>query len=116
MAVKGPKRKRAKRSTTVRRAGASRRAAKPRTPKSASLAVIAARLERCQRLVATLERQIARLETQRAAEKETHRRRLANVRRQFETQLTRMVQEIGQLRIHEARSRALERMLAELGV
>ena len=116
MAARNSKRKRAKRAATVGRAGASGRAAKPKTRKSAPRAAVTARLERCQRLVAGLQKKIARLERQRMAEQGTHRRRLASARRQFEQQLTRMVQEIGHLRFHEARSRALERMLAELGV
>ena len=116
MAARSSKRKRAKRARTAGRAGASGRAARPKTRKSAPRAAVTARLERCQRLVAGLQRKIARLERQRTAEQGTYRRRLASARRQFEQQLTRMVQEIGHLRIHEARSRALERMLAELGV
>jgi hypothetical protein len=75
-----------------------------------------ARAKRAEARVASLERQVARLERQRAADKQAQRRRLTSARRQFEAQLTRMVQEIGQLRLHEARARALERVLAEHGI
>jgi hypothetical protein len=100
-----------------RRKPAGRPAASPRAPKSdARVAAVTARLKRALARVASLERQLSRLQTQRAAEQRMQRRRLATARRQSEAQLTRMVQEIGQLRLHEARARALERMLAEHGI
>jgi hypothetical protein len=99
----------------------------PRAPKAgraprvlrspvARVAAVTARLKRAQAHVASLERQISRLQKQRAAEQRMQRRRLASARRQSEAQLTRMVQEIGQLRLHEVRARALERLLAEHGI
>jgi hypothetical protein len=112
--------KRSPRSTSKPAPGrkpAGRSAASPRAPKSATaVATITARLKGAQARVASLERQISRLQKQRAAEQRMQRRRVASARRQSEAQLTRMVQEIGQLRLHEARVRALERMLAEHGI
>jgi septal ring factor EnvC (AmiA/AmiB activator) len=125
MAAKGSKGKRRGRGARAGLAAVSRKPRRPgaraaRMPaqgwnQPASIAGLRARLERSERRVASLERKIARLETERTAEKQAERRRLANARRRFEARLTRMVQEIGQLRLHEARARALERMLAERG-
>jgi hypothetical protein len=55
---------------------------------------------------------LAEVEKARAAEIKAARQRMARARRQFEQQLTRMVQEIGELRHHEARCRVLEQTLA----
>ena len=65
-----------------------------------------------ERQVATLKAQITRLEKERDAERETARRRMTRARGQYENRLTQMVQEIGQLRHHEARAHVLEQALA----
>ncbi len=114
--------KSAKGRSTPRRAARGKRAGRPAATRSAPkaaaprVAAITARLKRAEERVASLEKQLVRLERQRAAEKQAQRRRLTGARRGFEAQLTRMVQEIGQLRLHEARARALERVLAEHGI
>jgi hypothetical protein len=55
---------------------------------------------------------VASLEATLKRERQAARQRMAEARREFEEQLTRMVQEIGHLRHHEARAQALERQLA----
>ena len=85
---------------------------KPRAAEITSLKAANARLRAYQRRIATLEAHLARLEETRAAERAAARRRMTGIRRHFEARLTRMVQEIGGLRHHEVRARALERALA----
>jgi hypothetical protein len=63
--------------------------------------------------VRTLERRLTRLAAERAAEAGRHLRRVAALRRAFDRRLATLVQEIARLRHHEARTEALERLLAE---
>jgi DNA repair exonuclease SbcCD ATPase subunit len=63
--------------------------------------------------VAALQRRLARLEAELAAERERQARRSAAVRRAADRRLASMVQEIAALRHHEARAEALTRLLAE---
>jgi hypothetical protein len=62
--------------------------------------------------LAALATRVATLEATLKRERQAARQRMAEARREFETQLTRMVQEIGHLRHHEARVHVLERQLA----
>jgi hypothetical protein len=63
--------------------------------------------------VRTLERRLARLAVERAAEHKRHARQLAAARRAAERRLAALVREIATLRHHEARVQALERLVAE---
>jgi arginine/lysine/ornithine decarboxylase len=65
------------------------------------------------RALRALERRLARLDAERAAERERQARQLARVRRAADRRLAAMVAEIAALRHHEARAEALERLLAE---
>ncbi len=56
--------------------------------------------------------EVAKLEATLKRERRAARQRMARARREFEAQLTRMVQEIGHLRHHEARARVLVEQLA----
>src|SRR5262245_21212499 len=61
--------------------------------------------------LAQLERRIARLLAERQAERARHARQIASVRRGADRRLTVMLREITELRHHEARAHALERLL-----
>jgi arginine/lysine/ornithine decarboxylase len=65
------------------------------------------------RMTRALERRLARLTAERAAERERQARQLARVRRAADRRLAAMVAEIAALRHHEARAEALARLLAE---
>ena len=60
-----------------------------------------------------LERKVARLLSERQAERAKHARQLVALRRGTDRRLTLMLREITALRHHEARAQALERMLKE---
>jgi chromosome segregation ATPase len=77
-----------------------------------ALRAATARLRRSQRRVRALEAQVVRLTDALATARADVRQRVARARRRLEGRLTRMVQEIGQLRYHETRARALEAALA----
>jgi hypothetical protein len=81
-------------------------------PGGGSLAAVKAQLTAARRRIQTLTTQLAEVDKTRAAEVKAARQRMSRARRQFEQQLTRMVQEIGELRHHEARCRVLEQTLA----
>ena len=63
--------------------------------------------------VRRLDRRLKRVEGVLARERESVERQVEAVRRDANRQLTAMMQEIAQLRHHEARTAALERLLAE---
>jgi hypothetical protein len=65
------------------------------------------------RATRALERRLARLAAEHAAERERQARQLARVRRAADRRLAAMVAEIAALRHHEARAEALARLLAE---
>jgi hypothetical protein len=105
------------------RRGAARRGRKStrtrtRTERAtpAALARATTRLRRCQARIDLLKARLVKLEKQHLADRQAYRRRAARAKREFEARLTRMVQEIGQLRYHEARARMLERALRDHGV
>jgi len=82
-------------------------AAEDESTRTADTELAAARRE-----IEALTARLAEVEKARVAERKTARQRLTNARRQFEQRSTRMVQEIGELRHHEARCRVLEASLA----
>jgi hypothetical protein len=69
-------------------------------------------LAAARREIEALTARLAEVEKSSTAERKIARQRLTNARRQFEQRSTRMVQEIGELRHHEARCRVLEASLA----
>ena len=81
------------------------------TTRAKDLKAANARLRIWQQRVAALKVEVRRLEQAHAADQRSSRQRMTQARRRFEARLTRMVQEIGELRHHETRSRSLERAL-----
>ena len=65
------------------------------------------------RTVRALERRLARLAVERAADQRRHVRQLAAAHRAAERRLAALVREIATLRHHQARVQALERLVAE---
>jgi hypothetical protein len=61
----------------------------------------------------SLTRRLARLTAERSADAERHARALSALRRAHDRRVAALVQEIAQLRHHEARNQALTRLLAE---
>ena len=94
--------------------GMTGRRERPRRDARGDIGLTAAKaqLTAARRRIQALTGRLAEVEKARAAEIKAARQRLARARRQFEQQLTRMVQEIGELRHHEARCRVLEQTLA----
>jgi hypothetical protein len=82
-------------------------ATEDQNPGTASTQLAAAR-----RKIEALTARLADVEKARADDRKIARQRVTNARRQFEQRSTRMVQEIGELRHHEARCRVLEATLA----
>jgi TolA-binding protein len=77
-----------------------------------SLTAAKAQLTAARHRIQALTAKLAAVDKARAAEVRATRSRLTRARREFEQQLTRMVQEIGELRHHEARCKMLEQTLA----
>jgi hypothetical protein len=87
---------------------------RPRTeaPEVKTLPAARTQLAAARREIEALTARLVEVEKARAAERKVARQRLTKARRQFEQRSTRMVQEIGELRHHEARCRVLEASLA----
>lgn len=85
---------------------------RPADPEAASPRTVQARLAAAERKIAALTMRLAEVEKAREDERKAARQRMTRARRQFEQRSTRMVQEIGELRHHEARCRVLEASLA----